>query len=204
MFSRKNQKLKELTPQELGRLFPVVLSSYNPDWQALFEAEKFEILRILKDKAKRIEHFGSTAVPGLEAKPTIDILVEIPEAQEIKTQIIEMMTSNGYHFIPRNDCPPPYLMFVKGYSLKGYDGQAYHIHMAEKTHEGLWERLYFRDYLRAHQHIGRAYEKLKRRLANRYRNDREAYTKGKSGFIKKVTAKAKAGNSQASSQSMEK
>lgn len=183
-----------LSLKELGNLFPIIISDPNPEWKILYETEKYELIRILGQKAISIEHFGSTAVPNIKAKPVIDILVEIPNKNEIKKGIIELMRSNGYHFIPRNDCPPPYIMFVKGYTNKGFKGQAYHIHMAEKEHSGLWDRLYFRDYLIENKETAKEYEKIKDYLAEKYKYDREAYTIGKTKFIKQVTEKAKGRN----------
>ena len=183
--------LDKLSTKESGKLFPLFIVEPNSKWRELFEIEKIELNRILKQKAIRTEHFGSTAIPNLGAKPTIDILVEISEDIKTKNKIIQIMKSEGYHYIPRNDCPPPYIMFVKGYTEEGIKGRSYHIHLAEKTHSGLWDSLYFRDYLINHKEIAKEYEKLKRELANKYKYDREAYTNGKTEFIMKITEKAK-------------
>ena len=121
----KKNDLNSLSAKELGKLFPVVIAEPNPEWKTIYEIEKNELIRILGRKAIRIEHFGSTAIPNLKAKPTIDILIEISESKKVKDEIIEIMKSENYHFIPRNDCPPPYLMFVKGYTNEGIKGQAY-------------------------------------------------------------------------------
>ncbi len=191
MSSDKSNKLEKLSPKELGKLFPIIIVEPNQKWNNIYETEKKEIIRILGEKVIRIEHFGSTAVPNLEAKPTIDILVEIPKSEKNKSEITERMKSEGYNFIPRNDCPPPYIMFVKGYTNEGFKGQSYHIHMAEKEHNGLWDRLYFRDYLINHKEVANEYEKIKQKLAEKYKYDREAYTEGKTEFIKAITEKAK-------------
>jgi len=187
----QKNKLDNLSTEELGKLFPVIIAEANPEWKNIYDAEKNELIRISGKKAIRIEHFGSTAVPNLEAKPTIDILVEIPESKKNTDEIIEIMKSEDYYFIPRNDCPPPYLMFVKGYTNKGFEGQTYHIHMAGKDHNGLWDRLYFRDYLIENKETAKGYEKIKRELAEKYKYDREAYTEGKTEFIKRITEKAR-------------
>jgi GrpB-like predicted nucleotidyltransferase (UPF0157 family) len=183
--------LDSLSTKELGKLFPVIIAEPNPEWKIIYEKEKNELIRILGQKAIRIEHFGSTAIPNIEAKPTIDILVEILESKKIKDEIIEIMKLENYHFIPRNDCPPPYLMFVKGYTNEGIKGQSYHIHMAEKEHNGLWDRLYFRDYLIDHKETAKEYEKIKRELAEKYKYDREKYTESKTEFVRKITERAK-------------
>jgi len=183
--------LDKLNTKELGKLFPVIIAESNPEWEIIYEKEKNELIRILGQKVIRIEHFGSTAIPNLEAKPIIDILVEILESKKVKDEIIKIMKSENYHFIPRNDCPPSYLMFVKGYTNEGIKDQVYHIHMAEKEHNGLWDRLYFRDYLIDHKEPAKEYEKIKRKLARKYKYDREKYTEGKTKFIKRITEKAK-------------
>jgi GrpB-like predicted nucleotidyltransferase (UPF0157 family) len=79
------------------------------------------------------------------------------------------------------------MMFVKGYTPEGFKGQCYHIHMALQSHTGLWDRLYFRDYLIANPAVAKEYEALKLKLALKYRNDREDYTEGKSEFIRRIT-----------------
>ena len=178
--------LNELSPEELGELFPIEIVPFNPKWNELYQQEWHEIKKLLAFTAKRIEHFGSTAIPNMAAKPTIDILVEIPDDEVIKPLLIDQMINSGYHYIPRNDCPPPYMMFVKGYTPEGYKGQCYHLHMAPKDHVGLWDRLYFRDYLIANPVVAKEYETLKLELALKLRNDRDGYTQGKSEFIQKV------------------
>ena len=101
------------------------------------------------------------------------------------------MKAHGYHYTLRKDAPPPYMMFMKGYSPVGFKGQSYHIHMAPLSHSGLWDRIYFRDYLISHPKETHEYETLKFELAQRFRNDREAYTNGKSEFVKRITEIAK-------------
>jgi GrpB-like predicted nucleotidyltransferase (UPF0157 family) len=69
----------------------------------------------------RIEHIGSTAVPHLKAKPTIDILLEVPDAFD-KDRMVNKLKKLHYHFIPKPENPPPHMMFAKGYTLKGFKG----------------------------------------------------------------------------------
>jgi GrpB-like predicted nucleotidyltransferase (UPF0157 family) len=80
------------------------------------------------------------------------------------------------------------MMFAKGYTLHGFKGQAYHVHV---WYGGDWDELCFRDYLKAHPDIAREYGVLKVRLSETYRNDREGYTDKKTVFIKRITAKAR-------------
>jgi GrpB-like predicted nucleotidyltransferase (UPF0157 family) len=170
----------------------VAISQYNPAWPEMFEQEKKHLLRCLPNGLiKRIEHFGSTAVPNLAAKPIIDILVEVTSLEETKQKIVPILESQGYDYFWRpsfgDDIPPFYAWFIKR-DLRG--NRTCHIHMVEKDFVH-WERLFFRDYLIEHHDIAREYQDLKLRLANNYPNDRVAYTNGKTEFIVKVTEEAK-------------
>lgn len=189
------KKLEDLTPEELGKLFPIQIVPYDKNWGEIFKQESALIKDTLGGSiALRIEHFGSTAIEGLAAKPTIDILVEIPAlTSSIKEMIIKKMTAIDYHFIWRTDEKVPYMHFVKGYTSEGFKGNVFHIHMGDKTH-ALWDRIFFRDYLRNHKMIAKEYETLKNYLAEKYMFDREAYTNAKSEFVKRITALAKIEN----------
>ena len=160
---------------------------YNKDWPRLYQLEVVSLRTVLGDEIVSVHHIGSTAVPDLPAKPTIDILLEVPE--DINNRwLIRQIKDLGYHFIPRPENPPPHMMFVKGYSEKGLGGVSYHMHI---RHKGNWDELYFRDYLRKHPESAKEYAALKIKLAGIYRNDREAYTDGKTEFINRITALAK-------------
>jgi len=187
-----NKTIDDLTEEEIGKLFPINIVPFDGKWTNIFEREKEIIADTLgKNIALRIEHFGSTAVAGLASKPTIDILVEIPElTKELKNRIIEKMELTGYHFIWRADSKVPYMMLVKGYTMKGFTGQTYHIHLSDKKHS-LWDRLYFRDYLRNHSEVAKEYENLKIKLAEKHKYNREAYTRAKTDFITAITEMAK-------------
>ena len=170
----------------------VAISQYNPDWPQMFEHEKKHLLSCLpKELIKRIEHFGSTAVPNLFAKPIIDILVEVTSLEETKRKIVPILEGQGYEYFWRptfgDDTPPFYAWFIKRDS-KG--NRTCHIHMVESDFEH-WERLLFRDYLIEHPDVAQEYQDLKLRLANDYPNDRIAYTNGKTEFIVRVTKMAK-------------
>ncbi len=181
--------LQKLTKEELGKLFPVVISPPNHKWVELYHKEKNELLRILgTDIVLKTEHIGSTAIPNLAAKSTIDILVEVPEREDIKKDIITKMTAYGYYNMRE---VTDHIMFVKGYTPDGIKKKSYHIHMWPSGHKELCEKLYFRDYLISNPIIAKEYEELKIKLALMYKYDREAYTEGKSEFILRVTELAK-------------
>ncbi|MBN1904114.1 MAG: GrpB family protein [Deltaproteobacteria bacterium] len=181
--------LDTLNREELGRLFPIILSEHRAEWKELFSEEKKGLIRLLtKEMVIRIEHIGSTAVPGLLAKPTIDILLEIRDYIIHQNEIKEIMSSSGYIHMKEQI---NHMMFVKGYTPEGFKGQCYHIHMEPEGAEGIWDRLYFRDYLISNPKVAEEYGALKKVLAKRYEFDRDGYTDTKTDFIKKVTMEAK-------------
>lgn len=181
-------QLNGLSPEKLGRLFPVIVTDANPKWPNLFAKEKKLLENHLETmNVFRITHIGSTAIPNLKAKPTIDILLEIKETTETYG-IIHVLGHIGYHHIPRPDNPPPHMMFVKGYTQAGFRGQAFHIHV---RYPGDWDEPYFRDYLIQHPEEARKYEHLKLLLSQKFRNDREAYTDAKTKFIKRINRLAR-------------
>jgi GrpB-like predicted nucleotidyltransferase (UPF0157 family) len=182
------KELHQMNPDELGNLFPVIIKEPDKKWTANYLREKARILQVFdKSDIESIEHIGSTAVPGLKAKPTIDILIEISDKVP-DDRIIDNLKSTGYEYIHRPENPPPHMMFVKGYTKQGFRGQAFHIHVRYK---GDWDEIYFRDYLRNNRKAAKAYEDLKLKLAEKYKNDRETYTSEKSDFIEKINKLAR-------------
>lgn len=183
-------KLKQRI-EELGKE-RVELVPYNPIWSKMFEEETdFLRKKLPSNIVKRVEHFGSTAVPGLSAKPIIDVLVEITSSEETKKQIVPILESEGYEYFWRpafgDDIPPYYAWFIK----RNSEGKrTHHIHMVEGDSE-LWDRLYFRDYLREFPEEAKKYNELKIKLCKKYPNDRVKYTSEKGGFIVALTKKAK-------------
>jgi len=177
------------TREELGRLYPIHIEPYHPDWPALYANEKEILLRLLgPELAGRIEHIGSTSVAGLAAKPTVDILVEIPRDPGNREEIVLRMKDAGYLLMTEQTA---HLMFVRGYTPVGLAKESFHIHMGPADQAFLWDRVYFRDYLRKHPSAAREYEALKRKLAEIHRHDREAYTDSKGEFIARLTREAK-------------
>lgn len=135
-----------------------------------------------KSEIISIDHIGSTAIPKLKAKPTIDILFQVSEQIDIQ-KMKDIFKALNYHINEPINSPPPHLTFVKGYTKEGYKGQAFHVHIRYK---GDWNEIRFRDYLINHEDVAKEYENLKLKLADRYRNNREAYTNSKTDFIEKI------------------
>lgn len=181
--------LSKASREELGELFPIILSEHNPEWANLFLQEKNYLVSKLGDNiVLRVEHIGSTAVPDLISKPTIDLLMEITNDNKIREKIKNILVPPEYNFMHDQ---VDHLMFVKGYTPKGFEGQCYHIHIDSMKNEKLWDRIYFRDYLISNPSIASEYSKLKQKLSLKYKNDREAYTEGKTSFIHEVTSDAR-------------
>ena len=177
-----------MTNEELWALFPIILSEHRAEWTKFYEQEKDTIISALGTKnISRINHIGSTSVPGLIAKPTIDILLEIPTDADIPS-LTAALISAGYICNTQPNNPAPHLMFMKGYTPQGFRGQAVHLHV---RFPGDWDELYFRDYLRSHPQTAKSYGKLKQNLQLRYEHDRDAYTEAKTDFIQEATRLAR-------------
>ncbi len=172
-----------MTIGELGQLFPIIITDYSDKWYDLYKAEvKLLTDSLLQSDLVRIDHIGSTAVPGLKAKPTIDILMQVTEQIDIQ-KLKDIFTSLGYLINKHPENPAPHLSFVKGYTKQGFKGQAYHVHI---RYRGDWDEIRFRDYLIKNKEIAKEYETLKLKFAAKYPNDREAYTDSKTEWIEKI------------------
>ena len=184
----------ETSAQKLQRVLRdrIELVPYDPRWPALFEAEKQHLLALFPTLIRRVEHFGSTAVPGLRAKPVVDLLIEVSSLAAARERIAPVLESAGYDYFWRathgEDGPPFYAWFIKR-DARG--ARTHHLHMVE-AHSEHWDRLIFRDYLIAHPYCARRYQDLKLRLAAEHPSDRVAYTRAKTAFIEKVNADARA------------
>ncbi len=177
-----------MTPAELGMLFPIRLREYDSGWITAFLSEKKYLQQLFSPgEIERITHIGSTSVVGLKAKPIVDILLEVSVSVPDR-ELISRLRRAGYHYIPRPENPPPHMMYVKGYTIHGFEGQTIHIHVRYLDD---WDELWFCEYLRTDKEAARAYERLKTDLASRYRNDREGYTNAKTGFIRDAVTKAR-------------
>lgn len=184
----------ETLDEKLARVLKeeVAVVPYDPRWPEMFERERAHLSASLPaDLVKRIEHFGSTAVPGLAAKPIVDMLVEVTSLDETRRRIAPVLESQGYDYFWRptwgDDTPPFYAWFIKR-DEKG--NRTHHIHMVE-SHFEHWDRLLFRDYLIEHPDVALEYGNLKTRLSGKHRNDRVAYTQAKSDFIGRVMGLAR-------------
>lgn len=186
--SKQLIQLSEMTNEELWQLFPIILCEYINDWAKNYLAEKLTLENIIgKESIIRMNHIGSTAVPGQLAKPTIDILLEIKDNTDTK-QLIKSLERSGYIYSPQPEKPAPHMMFMKGYSINGFEGQVYHLHL---RYAGDWDELYFRDYLISHPETVDRYALLKQQLKEKFEHDRDSYTQAKTGFIQEITTLAR-------------
>lgn len=165
----------------------VVIVEYNPRWPAMYQEERQSILTATGDLIVAIEHIGSTAVPGLGAKPIIDIMAAVRELVDAE-RCVEPLKTIGYEYVPEyNDIIPERRYFHKGPA----EARTHHLHMVELTSD-FWERhMLFRDFLRTHPEEAQQYYDLKKELAGKYRSDREGYTEAKTAFIESVVDKAR-------------
>ena len=141
-----------------------------------------------------IEHVGSTAVPGLAAKPIIDIMVGVARLK-VATQCIEPLGRIGYEYVPDPEAALPERRFFR----RGARGAGtHHLQIVEPGSE-IWERqLLFRDFLRRHRETAREYQELKEQLAAAHGHNRGAYTEAKTPFIESVISRARASSGEES------
>jgi GrpB-like predicted nucleotidyltransferase (UPF0157 family) len=179
-----------------GPPIAVRIVDYDPGWPAMYEAEKKAILGAAGEWLVAIEHIGSTSVPGLAAKPVIDIMgavVSLDDAQNI----IEPLATLGYDYVPEYEVEMPHRRYFRK-GRRGNQGDKYHLHVVEPNGEFWHRHPAFRDYLRAHPEAANDYAELKRRLAVEHDTDVDAYTDAKSEFILGIQEKAAAARSPSS------
>jgi GrpB-like predicted nucleotidyltransferase (UPF0157 family) len=173
---------KELVMTDFNPNESFELSDYSPKWPDLFEQERALLAGALGDEILEVEHIGSTSVPGLRAKPIIDILLVVETfgpLDDYKRRLEPLGYSHHSH-----EADADRLFFWKG------TPRSHHLHIVEYA---TWEHqrhILFRDYLRNHPDIARLYEEIKHDLSHAFKNNRPAYTKGKTAFIKSIMARA--------------
>jgi GrpB-like predicted nucleotidyltransferase (UPF0157 family) len=156
----------------------VELQPYDPGWPVAFEAERQLIAPRFRVPPLLIEHIGSTSIPGLSAKPIIDIIVLVEDLETARVAI-PALEATGYSFWADNPDKSK-LYLVKG--LPPAPRRTHHLHVYEEEAE-VRRHLIFRDHLRTYPEATAAYLALKLELAERFRDDREAYSKHKTRFI---------------------
>lgn len=175
--------LSEMSLEELWQLFPIVLTAHREEWAEWYR-EEAALLQEKLQGIERISHIGSTAIKGIWAKPTIDILVEVSKDRQL-SELKEAIGRCGYLCMAESRSR---IDFNKGYTPHGFAERVFHLHL---RHAGDNDELYFRDYLLGDTAAAKEYERLKLDLWKRYEHDRDAYTAHKGDFIKHYTEKGK-------------
>ena len=150
---------------------------YDPAWPLRFEELAAQLHALLGDRVLTIEHVGSTSVPGLAAKPILDVLVGVPDFAATRTFASELATL-GFEFRPQEEIPDRHYFrrFTGGL-------RTHHLSLAELDSEHYRNTIAFRDALRGDPVLARTYESLKLALARRFPFDRESYQNGKTDFV---------------------
>lgn len=165
-----------------------MIEPYNPDWERAFEAERGRLQAALGAIALRIEHHGSTAVPGLAAKPIIDIQVSVASLQPLSTYAAPL-AAIGYLHVPHSDDA-----FCPFFHRPDRWPHTHHVHVVASGSEEERRTLAFRDYLREHDDAARDYEHLKRELAAKPvgadAESRESYARAKTDIVARLVAEA--------------
>ena len=162
----------------------VTIVAYNPEWPDCFERERATLATIFEGGHGAIEHIGSTSVPGLGAKPVIDIMVGAPKLADVEIRIAAL-ESIGYEYVREFEAQLP----ARRYFRKSRLGTSqFHLHCVVIRSEFWISHLAFRDYLRAHSETAAEYYELKKDLANRVK--KAEYTEAKSPFIQSVLSRA--------------
>jgi len=165
-------------PRGAVRLIP-----YIPEWARLFEEEKALLEAAIGDEVLDIQHVGSTSIPGMIAKPILDIGIAVRDYEEARV-CIRPVEQLGYEY--RGELG----ISRRHYFVKG-EPRTHHIHMNERDSRDWENQVLFRDYLIHHPEQAEQYAALKRELAETYPRDREAYLEGKASFIEGVLERAR-------------
>lgn len=181
---QKPKTLKGLTLEELWQLFPIVLTPHRPQWSDWAKEEIQTLSVLLSEYSPVISHIGSTAIPDIQAKPIIDILVELDPATNLRC-VRNDMEAGGYICMSSSDSR---MSFNKGYTPTGYAERVFHIHFHPV---GDNDEIFFRDYLKSHPQVAKDYESLKLSLLPRFRNNRDGYTAAKTDFVRTITTLAR-------------
>ena len=158
--------------------------AHDSRWAAQFVAERDRLMELLPGRFAAIEHIGSTAVPGLAAKPIIDILAGVGTMNDADA-LLELLCAHGYETSAEFNAT---LTDSRWLMRQALGRRTHHLHLVVFGGEQWVRRLLFRDVLRADAAIAARYEHLKQELAGQYRHDREAYSHAKTTFIQEVLA----------------
>ncbi|MFN2745483.1 GNAT family N-acetyltransferase [Bacillus sp. z60-18] len=157
---------------------------YHKEWKHEFIKEKRQLEALYRDEIVHTHHIGSTSIPGMSAKPVIDILLEVKDIGSC-ARFEKGMELLGYEAKGENGIPG------RRYFQKGGRNRTHHVHIYESGHPDIRRHLLFRDYLIAHPERAEEYAELKKRLAKRFPRQINCYVNGKAGWIKETERLAK-------------
>ena len=160
----------------------IEIVAHRPEWPEVFACEAAAILEACRPRLLAVHHIGSTSVPGLAAKPVLDMMPVAADPDDAG-RAVPKLTALGYRYRGENGIPGRF------YFDRIVDGRTVaHVHMFPADHPAVRTHLVFRDHLRRHPQAALEYEQLKRALASRYRDDRRSYTDRKAEFINRILA----------------
>ena len=163
----------------------VIVVAHNPAWKLAFETEAGQISAALGERLVGLHHIGSTAIPGIYAKPIIDFLMEVRDLTELD-ESSPALAALGYE-VKGEFGIPGRRFFLKDDAL---GERSHHVHAFEAGTLGIDRHLAFRDFMIAHLQEAQAYSELKRELARKYPLDIDSYVEAKDPFIKEHEARA--------------
>jgi GrpB-like predicted nucleotidyltransferase (UPF0157 family) len=176
------RKVTSILGLERGR---VELTPFQHGWAQLFDEEAVRLRQLCGSRIEQIEHVGSTAIPGMPAKPIIDMMAAVP-TMALGESLISLIESNGYEYRPEDSWSERVFLANGPRSCR-----THHLSLTVTDSEYWRDHLLFRDYLRKNPAQMAAYGRLKRDLAERFAADRRAYTEGKYAFVQEVLAAAR-------------
>ena len=164
----------------------VTLVPYDSRWPSLFEAERERLVRLFPTQFLDIQHFGSTAIPGMPAKPIIDLLAGV-ESMAVADSLVEALLNSGYTTSAEFNAT----LIDRRWFMRWANGRrTHHLHVVVLGGTEWRRRLRFRDMLRSDTELADRYALLKKELAIRHNVDREAYTRAKSEFVLSIVGDA--------------
>ena len=161
----------------------IVVEPYNKKWKAKFKNEKQKLEKIFNDIIIGIHHIGSTAIPGIKAKPVIDIMIVVKNINKVDSYN-NAMKSLGYE--PKGE----FGIANRRFFQKGGNDRTHHVHIFQQGNKEIKRHLNFRDYMRAHPKQAQKYSRLKETLADKHSHNIRKYIEGKNDFIAEIDNKA--------------
>lgn len=167
---------------------PIEIVEYDPAWPVRFDAERERLELVLEPYTARMEHVGSTAVPGLGAKPIVDVTAVVTDVAGLYGDLDKLAAGFGYEL---SHVPGDWLLLQR----EADDGQAYNLHLIRASSDQWTDDLRFREYLRANPDVRDEYEAVKREAAAAHSNDIDAYNEAKGEFCATILERARADES---------